>query len=255
MIETLTYKNPARWLKFNMKTLMVVMLLVAFAFGWLGPVIQRRRDQQNAVKAIRNLGGFVEYAEPSALVHEFGWLCAAFGDELLLDVKVVSLAGLPVSDADLVHLEGLMQLEELSLCETHVTDLGFVHLTGLTSLRRLYFGRTQVTGAGFVHLKGMTQLEFLIADDNPLTDASLTHLKGLPQLRKLSLVMTPLTDASVVYLKEMKQLDELNLFGVYGIGNESWQDLRVNLATTIISVHTGPKKPDIDLFNASRGHE
>ena len=40
-----------------------------------------------------------------------------------------------MTDAGLVHLKGLTQLQWLDLAETKVTDAGLVHLKGLTQLQ------------------------------------------------------------------------------------------------------------------------
>jgi Leucine-rich repeat (LRR) protein len=58
------------------------------------------------------------------------------------------LEGTKVTDAGLVHLEGLNQLEAVNLNNTKVTDVGIEHLHGLTKLRFLWISGTQVTNAG-----------------------------------------------------------------------------------------------------------
>jgi len=40
-----------------------------------------------------------------------------------------------VSGAGLVHLKGLMELQELELSETEMADAGLPHLAGLTDCR------------------------------------------------------------------------------------------------------------------------
>ena len=47
------------------------------------------------------------------------------------------LAGTKVTDAGLVHLKGLAQLQSLDLMEHQVTDAGLEHLKGLTQLQSL----------------------------------------------------------------------------------------------------------------------
>ena len=41
----------------------------------------------------------------------------------------------------------------LSLCNTKITDAGLVHLRGLTNLQKLYLGNTKVTEAGVENLR------------------------------------------------------------------------------------------------------
>ena len=58
-----------------------------------------------------------------------------------------------ITDAGLVHLKGLTNLEQLDLVDTQVTDAGLVHLKGLTKLRTLFLDSTQVTDAGIADLQ------------------------------------------------------------------------------------------------------
>ena len=53
-----------------------------------------------------------------------------------------------ISDAGLVHLKGLAQLQSLDLQETHITDAGLGNLKGLTHLKTLRLGWTHVGDAG-----------------------------------------------------------------------------------------------------------
>ena len=57
-------------------------------------------------------------------------------------------AGSPVTDAGLVHLKGLTDLQTLDLSETKATDAGLEHLKGLTELRTLDVSKTNVTYEG-----------------------------------------------------------------------------------------------------------
>ena len=66
-----------------------------------------------------------------------------------------------VTDARLIHLKGLTNLETLELGDTKITDAGLVHLKGLTNLQELSLHYTQVTDAGLVNLKGLTKLKML----------------------------------------------------------------------------------------------
>ena len=72
-----------------------------------------------------------------------------------------------VTDAGLVHLQGLSQLQDLGLDDTKVTDAGLVHLQGLSQLQVLELDNTKVTDAGLVHLQGLSQLQALAALRHP----------------------------------------------------------------------------------------
>jgi len=86
-----------------------------------------------------------------------------------------------VTDAGLLHLKGLAQLQTLNLGATAVTDAGLVHLKGLTNLQRIKLNKLPVTDAGLVNLKNLTNLQLLDLYDTQATDAGVADLqKALP---------------------------------------------------------------------------
>ena len=70
-------------------------------------------------------------------------------------INSVAFYNTKVTDAELVHLQGLAQLQTLFLTSTPVTDAGLEHLKGLTQLRTLDLGGTGVTAAGLEHFRGL----------------------------------------------------------------------------------------------------
>ena len=66
-----------------------------------------------------------------------------------------------------------------------ITDAGLVHLNGLTSLQTLYLGGPKFTDAGLAHLKGMTKLQELsLGYNKQVTDAGVAELKkALPNCK------------------------------------------------------------------------
>ena len=107
-----------------------------------------------------------------------------------------------ITDAGLVHLKRLTNLQSLDLGGTKITDAGLVDLKGITNLLQLDLDETQITDAGLVHLKRLTNLESLYLGGTKITDAGLVYLKGLTNLERLSLDGTPITDAGVAELKQ-----------------------------------------------------
>ena len=140
------------------------------------------------------------------------------------DAKLVHLKGmtnlqtlflgrcLAVTDAGLVQLKGLTKLQAFYISGANITDAGLVHLTEMTKLQNLQLSFCrQITDAGLVHLKGLTNLKALNLTDTQVTDAGLMHLKGLTNLQTLYLQGTLITDAGLVHIKELTNLKSLNL--------------------------------------------
>ena len=70
-------------------------------------------------------------------------------------LKRLRLSLTPCTDADMVHVAALTELELLYLNNTKIGDAGLAHLEGLTGLWQLPLNDTKVTDAGLAHLKGM----------------------------------------------------------------------------------------------------
>ncbi len=131
----------------------------------------------------------------------------------LTSLTRLDLGGTPATDADVVHLKGLINLKVLHLEDTQVSDAGLEHLQQLTSLSELSLGGTRITDAGLVHLKGLTGLTDLYLDRTQVSDGGLVHLKWLTRLTDLYLDHTQVRDAGLAHLKEFKSLKTLNLEG------------------------------------------
>jgi hypothetical protein len=177
-----TLKPTRRWMQLSLRTVLVLVTLLCVALSlWVVPAERQRR----AVAAIEELGGGVSYAE-SAASERFPvtflrrWLPPDYFDE----IAFVNLSYTQVTDAGLVHLQGLTGLQILGVYNTHVTDAGLAHLEGLTGLQRVSLSSTQVTDAGLVHLQGLTGLRDLYLNGSQVTDAGIAKLRmALPNCR------------------------------------------------------------------------
>ena len=199
--KTMTDKPKRRWYQYSLRTLFVLMTLFAVACSWYAVEMQKAARRQMAMARIEKVAGKVEWRSSTTLTDRcFGSnpICAIFD-------------GTQVTDAELMHLKGLIKLEGLYLDRTQITDAGMVHLEGLQKLQWLSLDSTQITDAGLVHLKGLTKLESLDLQDTQLTGAGLVHLKDLMKLGNLFLNGTQITDAGLVHLKGLTNLEDLYL--------------------------------------------
>jgi hypothetical protein len=118
-----------------------------------------------------------------------------------------------VGDDGLKHIQGLSRLRSLQLRRTAVTDAGMIYLKDLRELEVLDLGMTRVTGEGLPHLAGLTHLRQLFFWGNNIDDASLSHLRGMSQLQELDLGGAQATDAGLENLANLRQLQALGLRG------------------------------------------
>jgi internalin A len=204
-------------LRISVRGLIVLILLVAAALGWL---VQSARIQREAVAVIERTGGTVSYSwarrdgnaisggEPMAP----RWLMDLIGLDYFDHVTAVQLYGpATAADAALAQVGRLTRIQELSGRLATASDAGLAHLKGLTDLSSLILRDTQITDAGLEHLSGLTSLTFLDLRGNKVTDAGLAHLKGLTNLRWLDLSSTKVTGAELFHLKDLAKLNYLIL--------------------------------------------
>ena len=241
-----TPKNPSlvkrRWYQFSLRTLLLLVAIVAVGCGWLGRKIEQKRQERAAVQVIRALGAEVYYdyqvvgrGQPPREPDGPRWLRDLLGDDFLAHVDAVELpqqgagavlanlksltrlrvlnaSGDELTDASLVPLNELTELQELGLWGAdNVTDRGIANLRGLHQLRKLHLCRAHLTDAGLENLDGLNQLEELDLTYTKIAGDGLRHLKGLTLLKVLNLSQTDVGDAAVVQIKSLPRLVRLDL--------------------------------------------
>jgi hypothetical protein len=129
-----------RWFQYRLRSLLILMLLVAIGMSFLAVEIQNQRKEKAAAEAIEKAGGKV-WSLPT-------WLGKILRDDSLVWVNFVDLTGQSITDDMLTHLERMNQLIGLDLRDTDVSDTGLVHLQGMSQLQGLWLGNTKVTNQG-----------------------------------------------------------------------------------------------------------
>lgn len=76
-------KRDRRWLQFSLRSFLVLLTALAV---WLGIVVNRVREQREAVKAIEALGGYVGYDSPPS---GLDWLRQIIGNGFFTEVVFV----------------------------------------------------------------------------------------------------------------------------------------------------------------------
>jgi hypothetical protein len=197
-----------RFLRFSMRGMIVVVLLVG---GWLGWIVRSARIQREAVAAIKNAGGAVAYGwaeeEFSHPVDGPWWapgcIVALAGVDFFGHVTAVGLKQFSTEgESPLLNIRQFAQLEDLDVSNSSFSDADLPVIEEVTSLRRFYLDGSRVTDAGLVHLRGLTNLAILNLDKTRVSDAGLIHLAGLSNLTTLRLNGTKVTDAGVKKLEQ-----------------------------------------------------
>ena len=205
-METLDQQPWWRSLRFSLRSLLALVLVIG---GWLGWVVHRARVQREAVAAIERAGDKVWYdwewnngrPIPNGKPRCPKWLVDRIGVDYF--GHVTSVYARHASDAELVHIGNLRQLECLILVGSFVTDAGLAHLEGVSSLQVLNLQRTRIADAGLPHLKKLTGLQELGLSDTGVSDAGIAHLEGLTHLTVLGLEKTKVTNVGVRELQKV----------------------------------------------------
>jgi Leucine-rich repeat (LRR) protein len=173
-----------RWVVVGGGVLLVLAAVGAWVFLWRDA---EGLTEEEAVKAIKQLGGSVEVNENAP-------------DRPIVRVD---LCYTKVTDAELRKLKALKHLQCLLLDNTSVTDAGLKELKKLKNLEMLILGTPQVTDAGLKELKELTNLRVLGLIDTRVTEEGLKELKELKSLHDLLLNGTLVTDAKLGTLLEI----------------------------------------------------
>lgn len=197
--------NPTRrLLRISLAVILLLTLAIAVVVGW---TIHEARRQGIAVSALEKLGCLVEYdwsERPPTVLERIRSLLR---EGQTKNVAKVSGDGVPLADADVVHLQALPQLLEVSLKNTRITDAGLANLQGLTRIEILRLDGTPVGDAGMINLRGLNRLEELGLDQTKVTEAGLAHLRELTHLCGLFIRATPVSDLSPLRGMPLATLD------------------------------------------------
>jgi len=185
-----------RYLRFSVRGLIVLVLVIGVGLGWMVRVVRTAQIQRDAVAAIKNAGGMVAYDGKTWRGPERKdwepwsrqWLTDHIGVDYFAHFTDVylSFSSSTATDAAVGQARHLTRVKLLDLDQSSVSDAGLAHLNGLTKFSSVDLSHTQVTDAGLVHLKGLSNLSVLVLDGPQVSDAGLAHLKGLTKLSGLA---------------------------------------------------------------------
>jgi internalin A len=136
-----------------------------------------------------------------------------------------------LTDADMVHIANIPNLEEINLCWSgDISDNGMAALARLASLKKLYIPHSKVTDKGLSYLRSCKNLEYLSLPYKEISDVGLTYIGQMSNLRHLSVGRAHYadpnrdvgyyTDKGVAELAKCKLLEELSISSL-GITDES----------------------------------
>jgi Leucine-rich repeat (LRR) protein len=225
-------------LRSNLRTLLILILVIAL---WLGWRVNKAHRQSHAIAQVEKFNGYVrfdyEYVSgkeiPNSEPKAPKWLRRHLGDDYFREVSLVTYVDQPLSDATLAPLTDLNAIEELRFLTRlahekapvapppgleRLTESGLSRLEGLTRLRRAKFQNMKLTGSMLRHLSRSIQLEELKVIEGDrikggITDEGLPPFSAMTRLRVLSLWCHRITGSCLEPLRGSRSLEELEFSG------------------------------------------
>ena len=154
---------------------------------------------------------------------------AAFFEHLshISTLESLNVISTKFNDEWMPHIAKLTRLQTLRFTNNgKLTDAGMVQLAGLNNLETFSFVGTQITGKAYEKFEGFTKLVKVSHRGSSIDDEGLKELcDHLPNLESISLAHAKFTDAGAVHLAKLTRLKGLEI----GTSNATPQTL-VHLA-------------------------
>lgn len=257
-------KPPARRrfaLRFSLRAFLGAVTILCVLLAWQ---LHKAKQQNHAVKAIRDAGGWAhyDYQYPDAETFEFDaaaqpwepqWLIKLVGVDFFHNVVEVNMVyhndgsrrfdnrrG-PINIAP--HLVHFPRLRRLLIRGDFIDDAGMKEVGRLKQLKQLsVWDAENVTDAGVIHLKDMPRLTFIHLEHSQVGEAGLAELAKLPNLEGLSMQKNRFTDAGLAHLAGHSKLKILWI-GNPG-GNEGLSPIS---DASVVHLATIPNLEELDL--------
>lgn len=158
-----------RWRpQIRIRTLLVLILMLAFGTAWVGERRRALAHRRQAIAAIVELGGGVQFdyqSVPGAVSpgpYALKWMLG--DDDAFARVELVSFydGQSRIGGGALAILNKLKELRELHLEDSTISDAELVHLKGLVGLEVLSISKMQLTQERLECLRSLRSLRRLI---------------------------------------------------------------------------------------------
>jgi hypothetical protein len=209
----LATRSARRWHRFSLRTLLIVVILVAVGLSLLMRHVHEQRAtvqrEKAAVAELNKLGGSVVYAiqaEPVLPSLPF-WLRKILSDEGYQPVEsVLYRANMAIVELGSSHP---IEFEGLSSSNPQNTDAGLKHIGQLRAVRGLYMENRNFENAELEYLCRLASLKHVDLKHTPITDVGLEHIGRLTTLQSLDLCNTKITDAGLEHIAKLTGLQTL----------------------------------------------
>ena len=186
-----TPRPKLRWCQFSLRGLMIFVLLASIALSYLAVKLQQARSQEEAIRAIEEKGGSVNFDFQYEVTKDGGHYIHSRGDlPLLLDSlrgNVVGVSSFKMDDATMVTVKQFSRLKFLAIDLSQVTDAGLANIENLRHMELLNLRGTGIGNGGLAHLKEMKNIQILLLSRTQATYEGLEVIRAFPELKVLFL--------------------------------------------------------------------
>lgn len=235
-IDMPRHKTAKRWLRFSLRTLLVLIIICSLGFGWLNMKIRRAHIERSVAEALEARGADVrtrDYVLPKWLR---SWLdnktqfveeIAAHGynfDRVMHEKSdavrnIENLLGQNrrhsndqnVRERLLEELDRARRAEQKLLDTLQQTDDVLRYAGQLKRLRSLSLSKTNFNSQSLSEISNASKLDLLNLENTQVSDAGIEHLSDLNALTWLNLSGTNVTDSGMRHLSNLRELTHLLL--------------------------------------------
>ena len=202
------------WLRFSLRSLLVMVTLLAMGLAWFVHWREGKRREAAAGDWVLNHGGSIAEFDSRDAANPSLWIrCLArtLPEGRLRTVTFVDFLKDP-TDTDLAILRDLPNVKQFNLNHAAgIQPARLAPLAGLTKLEVLYLMNTPVGDAGLAHACNLHGLKEIWIENTGITDASMPWIASNPQLTHLGVAGTRITDKSAPLLARLQNLEVLAL--------------------------------------------
>jgi hypothetical protein len=227
-MEMSAAKPKRRWLRFSLRTLLVLVTIVGV---WIGSQMSAARRQKQAVEALQSAGAEIyydyqrkvgpppitlpppsipgtkppsHYFDPRATVAAPEWLRVRLGDDYFKNVIDVQFnrQNSSFEPSVLRMLSNLPRLRCFWILEgKNVRDADLGAFAHLSDLEVLHISNAPIKGSFLASLRNPERVIALGFTDTEFDDNAMSYFAAMPNLEKLFLSNTRITDSGLRHLK------------------------------------------------------
>lgn len=164
--------RSGRPFQFGLKSLLVLVLVSALAFGLVGRQLRLVRAENRAIDELLKVEAYVDFETTEA-----AWWERLLGEEEIRSAQRVVLYADSVTDEHVAQVAQLRRLQYLYIRAGGVTDAGIAHLADLDNLKVLRLRYLNLSDAALVRLRRLSSLEELELLETDVTEQGVIDLK------------------------------------------------------------------------------